>query len=175
MRTEPGSRRGSSPSLKTGGLLGAGMWGNKETVVLRAPESEFERWEPLLSVIQASVRINPQWLAGEIQGQVERGGIALRTQAEIQRLEQEILSHQQTTNWEINNDVFLTLMEREEFVNPHSNEVEMGTNQYQVRWQNSLGDVIYTDDEFYDPNTDIDLQLTKDFKLSTVRPRGPAQ
>ena len=66
-------------------------------------------------------------------------------------------------------------MEREEFVNPYSNEVEMGTNQYQVRWQNSLGDVIYTDDEFYDPNTDIDLQLTKDFKLSTVRPRGPAQ
>ena len=157
------------------GTLGAGMWGNKETIALRAPESGFGMWEPLLSTIQGSIRINPQWIAGEIQGQIERGKIGLKTQAEIQRLEREMLDHQATTNWEINNDMFLTLMEKEEYVNPYTNEVEIGTNQYPERWQNSLGDVIYTDDEYYDPNTDVNLHLTQDFQRSPIRPRGPAE
>jgi hypothetical protein len=129
----------------------------------------------LLSTIQGSVRINPQWIAGEIQGQIERGKIALKTQAEVQRLEREMVDHQQATNWEINNDMFLTLMEKEEYVNPYTNEVEIGTNQYPERWQNSQGDVIYTDDEFYDPNTDVNLHLTRDFQRSPIRPRGPAE
>jgi len=30
-------------------------------------------------------------------------------------------------------------------------------------------------DRYDDPNADVNLQLTKDFKLSQVRPRGPAR
>ena len=86
-----------------------------------------------------------------------------------------MVDHQQTTNWEINNVMFLTLMEKEEYVNPYTNEIEIGTNQYAERWQNSQGDVIYTDDEYYDPNTDVNLQLTQDFQRSPIRPRGPAE
>ena len=32
-----------------------------------------------------------------------------------------------------------------------------------------------TADRYDDPNADVNLQLTKDFKLSQVRPRGPAR
>lgn len=62
------------------GQLGAGMWGNKETLYFRAPAAEFDYWARLLAVIQNSARPSPQWVAGELRGQIERGQIALRTQ-----------------------------------------------------------------------------------------------
>ena len=43
--------------------------------------------------------------------------------------------------------MYLTLTEQEEYVNPYTNEVEVGTNQWQHRWINESGDVIYTDNE----------------------------
>ena len=68
--------------------------------------------------------------------------------------------------------MFLTLTEQEEYVNPYTNEIEVGTNQWQHRWVNESGDVIYTDNESYDPNVDINLNRS-DFKRSKIRKRFP--
>jgi len=154
------------------GQLGAGMWGNKETFLVRTPKGEFRKWEPVISVIQNSVKINPQWIAGEIRGQAERGQIAINTQKEIERIGREITEHRQVTNSEIHNDMFLTLTDQEEYVNPYTNEVEVGSNQWKFRWVNESEEVIYTDSEEYDPNTDVELNRS-DFERTPIRKRGP--
>ena len=158
--------------IENWGQLGAGMWGNKETFYIRAPEKTLSAWEPVLSIIQGSVVVNRQWLAGEIQGQMTRSKIMLNTQRQVQQLDREILNHRQKTNAEIHNDVFLTLTDQEEYVNPFTKEVEMGSNQWRFRWINKAGDVIYTNDASYDPRTDVHLNRT-DFQLSPVRKRFP--
>ncbi|HQO58989.1 MAG TPA: hypothetical protein PLT76_09770 [Candidatus Omnitrophota bacterium] len=158
--------------IENWGQLGAGMWGNKETVLVRAPRDEFKKWEAVFSIIQNSVKIDPQWLSGEIRGQIQRGQIALNTQQEIQRIEQEIVTHRQKTNAEIHNDMFLTLTDQEEFVNPYTNEIDMGSNQWKYRWVNESGDVIYTDNGSYNPNVDIHLNRS-DYKKTPIRKRFP--
>jgi len=158
--------------IENWGQMGAGMWGNKETFLIRAPANEFADWEPVFSVIQNSVIINPQWLAGEIQGQIKRGEIMINTQREIQRIDREIVEHRQKTNAEIHNNMFLTLTDQEEYVNPYTKKVEIGSNQWRFRWVNESGDVIYTNDENYDPRTDVNLNRT-DFKRTPVRKRFP--
>ena len=156
--------------IENWGQMGAGMWGNKETIVFRAPADEFEQWLPILSIIQGSVQLNSQWLAGELRGQIQRGEIALQTQREINQINQQISDHQQTTTAEIHNDMFLTLTDQEEYVNPYTNEVEVGSNQWQHRWVNDRGDVIYSDREAYDPNTDVQMNVSG-FRRSSARRR----
>ena len=68
--------------------------------------------------------------------------------------------------------MYLTLTDQEEYVNPYTNEIEIGTNQWQYRWVSESGDVIYTDSEEYDPNIDINLNRS-DFKRSRIRERFP--
>ena len=48
----------------------------------------------------------------------------------------------------------------------------MGSNQWKHRWVNESGDVIYTDREDYDPNTDVHLNRS-DYKRTPIRPRFP--
>jgi hypothetical protein len=158
--------------IENWGAMGAGMWGNKETFFLRAPASEFDEWAPIFSVIQSSVILNAQWIAGELQGQAQRGQIALNTQREIQRIDQEIVEHRRKTNAEIHNDMFLTLTSQEEYVNPHTRQIEVGSNQWKYRWVNESGEVVYSNDQNYDPNHDIRLNRS-DFKKTPVRPRFP--
>ncbi len=158
--------------IENWGQLGAGMWGNKETFFIRAPKDVFEKWEAVFGIIQKSVKIDSRWLAGELQGQIKRGQIVLDTQREIQRIEQDIVSHQQKTNAEIHNDMFLTLTDQEEYVNPYTNEVEVGSNQWRNRWVNESGDILYTDSDSYNPNHDVELKRS-DFKKTPVRKRFP--
>lgn len=158
--------------IENWGQLGAGMWGNKETFLVRTPVNDFQNWEGVFNIIRNSVKINLQWLIGEIKGQAIRGDIAVNTQKEIERIGREITSHRQKTNAEINNDMFLTLTDQEEYVNPYTNEIETGTNQWQHRWVNESGDVIYTDNEEYNPNVDLNLNRS-DFKKSKIRKRFP--
>ncbi len=139
------------------GHLMPGGWKNKSTFFARTPAEESKQWEPVAGIILSSVRLNPQWIAGEIQGQIKRGEIAAGVIRDVNRISREIAEHQQKTNAEINNDAFLTLTEQEEYVNPFSNDVEAGSNQWEHRWTNPGGDLIYTDNEDYDPNIDIDL------------------
>ncbi len=159
-------------TIENWGQLGAGMWGNKETFSFRAPAGQLAAWIPVFSIVQESVQISPQWLAGEIRGQIERGQIAAKTQQEVQRIEQAIVEHRQRTNAEIHHDVFLTLTQQEEYVNPYNGRVEVGSNQWKHRWINGGGEVVYTDDPSYDPNADVDLNRS-DYKKTPVRKRFP--
>lgn len=154
------------------GRLGAGMWGNKETFLIRTPVGQFKEYAPVFSVIQNSVKINLQWIIGEVKGQATRGRIAINTQKEIQRIGKEIAEQRKKTNAEINNDIFLTLTEQEEYVNPYTKEIEVGSNQWKYRWENESGDIIYTNDENYNPTTDININRN-DYKKSKVRKRFP--
>lgn len=156
--------------IENWGQLGAGMWGNKETYFIRTPINEYKKWEPIFSVIQNSVKLNINWLIGEIKGQETQGKTVIETQKEVQRIGREIAEHRQKTNAEINNDMFLTLTDQEEYVNPYTNEIDVGTNQWQHRWINESGDVIYTDEADYNPNVDINLNVSN-FKRSKVRKR----
>jgi len=158
--------------IENWGQAGAGMWGNKETFFIRAPGNGFEQWEPVFSLMQNSVLINSQWLAGEIRGQMQRAGIVAQTMQEIQRIDREIVEHRQKTNAEIHNDMFLTLTDQEEYVNPYTNQVETGSNQWQYRWVNESGEVVYTNREDYNPNQDVNLNRS-DYKKTPVRKRFP--
>ena len=60
----------------------------------------------------------------------------------------------------------------EEYVNPFTNEIEYGSNQWKYRWINPNGDVIYTDSEEYDPRVDVKLNRT-DYKRTPIRKRFP--
>ena len=154
------------------GTLIPGGWKNRSTFFARAPADEFEAWEPVAGIILNSVKLNPQWVIGEIKGQRARGETVTRVYQDINRIGREMVEHQQKTNAEIMNDAFLTLTEQEEYVNPFTNEVEVGSNQWEHRWTNPSGDIIYTNNEYYDPNTDVDLNRS-DFKKTPIRKRFP--
>ncbi|MBK8944750.1 MAG: hypothetical protein IPM32_05685 [Ignavibacteriae bacterium] len=158
--------------IENWGQLGAGMWGNKETFLVRTPQNELKNWEAVFNIIHNSTKININWLVGELKGQAARGQILIDTQNEIQRIGKEITEHRQRTNAEINNDMYLTLTEQEEYVNPYTNEIEIATNQWKHRWVNQSGDVIYSNHEDYDPNIDININRS-DFKRSKIRQRFP--
>jgi hypothetical protein len=115
------------------------------------------------------VEIDARWLAGEIRGQIERGEIARRAQAEIQRIEREIVEHRRRTFAEINNQMHHALMGTDEYVNPHTHKTEVGTNAYAYRWVNANGEAIYTDDSNYDPAR----QGLAGYSRSPVRKRFP--
>lgn len=152
------------------GSMGAGLWGNRDTFLFSAPASDCERWWPVLSAIHRSLRFDRNWLVREIKGQQTRATVMDRTLQQMQDIDRQITDHRRKINAEIHNDMFLTLMEQEEYVNPFTGEAEMGSNQWRHRWVTEQGDVLYTDDETYDPNTDIDLHV-KGFKRTPARPR----
>ncbi len=152
------------------GQMGAGMWGNKSCLYIRAPKGEMKGWAPVLETIHTSVVINIQWLIGEIKGQQVRGGELTKVQQQIQNIDKDIAALRQKTNHEIHNDMYLTLTDQEEYINPYTNELETGTNQWDHRWQNDLGEIIYTNNESYDPNTDPNMQVSG-FKRSVIRKR----
>ena len=150
------------------------LWDNNDTLSFRAPLDQFEMWEPLARIIIYSVQFNSTWVQQEIRGQAERAGIILRTQQEIARIEQEIVAHRQKTNAEINNDMYLTLTGQEEYVNPYTNEVERDSGDWKYRWVTEGGQILFTDNEDYNPNIDPDRPFNRsDFKRSQVRPRFP--
>ena len=150
------------------GRAGAGMWGNKETFYVRAPIGQLKKWEPILQEIRLSVIINQQWLQGEIRGQITRAGIMNQTLQQMQQIDREITAHRQKVNAEINHDFYLTMTEQEEYVNPFTQQVETGSNQWRYRWVNNQGEVIYTNQADYNPNTDARLHLSG-FKRSRIR------
>lgn len=150
------------------GQLGAGLWGNKETWYVRAEKSVFDANVPLFATIGNSVKINPEWLSREIRSQLTNSNIALQTQRDINRIDNEIAEHRARTNSEINEQMYLNLTGQEDYTNPFTGETERGTNQWNFRWENSQGDVIYTDNQNYDPDNDADI-LVKGFKRSVSR------
>jgi hypothetical protein len=151
------------------GDAGAGLWNNKDTFSMRAPVGELEKNARIVSVIMNSVQLNPKWVEGEIRGQITRNEIHIRTQEEIARLDREIVEHRRRTNAEINNQMFHNLMGTEEYVNPITKKVEVGSNSWNYRWVNERGEAIYSDDPNYDPKR----SGLEGFQRSPVRKRFP--
>ena len=158
-----------SAVLVNWGQVGAGMWENKETRFMRAPEGEFDAWVPTFAAMQASLQINPRWMAGEIEEQIRRNQIMIDTQQEVQRLEREIVANRQKVNAEIQNSMYLTLTGQQDYRNPFTGEfetrrVELG----KYRWVNDLGHEIFADRDIYNPNDDVNV-YQKGFRRSEPR------
>ncbi len=152
------------------GPTAAGMWENKETRFMRTSAAEFEQWLPVFAAMQASVQINPKWLADEIRGQMIRSQIVIDTQREIQRIEQEMVENRRKVNAEIQNSMYLTLTGQEDYRNPFTGDYETRPNDLgKFRWVNDLGQEVYSDNNLYDPNTDPNL-YHHGFQRSQARP-----
>lgn len=148
------------------GARGGGMWKNRETILIRAPEGKLESWEPVLSVIQNSGKWNMSWIAGEVNGQRKRAGQVLATQQEIQAMDNAINENRRNTYAEINKDMYYTITSQDEFSNPFTGEKEIDTDNWQRRWIDASGNIIYSNDQNYDPNIDPNLNVSG-FRLST--------
>ena len=168
------------------GPQGGGMWGNHDTLLVRAPQDEFETWEPALHFVRQSVKLDLHWVAQEAvsqeflsrsflnaqQAAQARDRRILEVQRQLQDLDRQIVDHRARTNAEISNDQYLTLMNQEEYVNPYTNEIDIGSDQWDHRWVNESGDQFYTDNEDDDPNIPGELNRT-DWRRTQVRPRFP--
>lgn len=150
------------------GQAGQGIWKNRSTIYARAPIAEFSKWETAFQMIGNSVTLNMQWIAGEIQGQIQRGQIVQQTQQEIQRIEREILDNQRKTNAEIQKGMYLTVTAQGEYYNPYTKETEIGSTDYKYRWVGENGTTIYTDNPNYNPKMDEEFKVF-DFKLTPVK------
>ena len=143
-------------------------WKNTRTLTFRAPVKHFIRWRPVMDIMRSSVRFNLQWFTKESKGQRERAKIVMKIYEEMRRIDQEIINKTTINREEIMNDNFLVLTEQEEYVNPHTGEVEVDTDAYKYRWKTDGGDVYYTNRE--DENPNLFLQRT-DYKRTPIRKR----
>jgi hypothetical protein len=149
-------------------MMGTGLWSNPFTVAARSPEAEYKRYEPVAKVIFNSFALNPRWMAAEMKGQTQRAKIVNDTMADIRKIDAEIAANRSKTMAEINDKQYLVLTGQERYVNPHTGQMELGSNEWKHRWEDSSGRVIYTDDGNWDPNYDPDLKLSG-FKRSQAR------
>jgi hypothetical protein len=150
------------------GRNAGGLWKNRGTILIRTPEGELEQWEPVFSVIQNSGIWSIKWVEGEINGQRQRAGQIALTQKELQEIDNAMAESRRNTNSEINKDIYHTLTGQEEFTNPFTGKPETDSNNWQKRWVNASGDIIFTNNPTYDPNRDPSLQV-QGFKLSVPR------
>ncbi len=150
---------------------GLGMWTNHETLAVRAPVAEFDQSAGLLGAIESSLKGNPAWVSGENRGAAARAHNALETQRTLQNQRHQMVERQRETNAEARHSSWLFLTGQDDYVNPHTGEVEQGSNEYRNRWVNSGGDVIYSNDPDYDPSWDTNLAGRSDYKLSPLRQR----
>lgn len=179
-------REGGCVVLEALGMLGAGMWSNKETILWRAPEDEFAAWDAVFDHIIASATPNPRWVVQEqanqqmlsrsfMQAQYaeqERARRQLEFQRSMQEMAQDIVEHRRQTYAEIRNDAYLMMTNQEEYINPYTREPEIGSNQWQYRWVTAAGDEYYTDHEGDDPNQ-LDGLNQATWERTPVRPRFP--
>jgi hypothetical protein len=149
-------------------MRAAMSWKNTRTLAFRAPAHEFDRWRPVMDIMRFSIRFNPQWILSEMKGQQERTRIVMHVYDEIRRIDREIVRNKTINREEIMNDNYLVLTGQEEYVNPHTKEIETDTDAYRYRWCTDGGDVYYTNNEDENPNTF--LQRT-DYELTPIRKR----
>jgi hypothetical protein len=152
------------------GYMGANLWSNTFSVAARAPEAEASRYSPIAKVIINSFVLNPTWLAAEQKGQQARAQIVTDTMKDLARIDREIAENRAKTMADINEQQYLTLTDQEKYINPHTGQVEFGSNQWKNRWENAGGEVIYADDSNWDPNLDPELKLSG-FKRSEAARR----
>ena len=127
-------------------------WKNTRTLAFRAPAKEFDKWRPVMDIIRQSLQFNLRWLIKEFQGQNNLAQKAAAVFKEMSRIDQEIMGKSNITQSEIMNDSYLALTGQEEFVNPHTKEVERDTDGFRYRWTTAGGDMYYTNNESENPN-----------------------
>lgn len=149
-------------------MRAAMTWKNTRTLSFRAPVEEFDQWRPVMDVMRSSVKFNPQWILKEAEGQRDRAAMIQKVFDEMRRIDQEMLMKTMINREEIMNDNFLVLTEQEEYVNPHTNEVEVDTDAFKYRWTTAGGDMYYTNVESEDPNTFLNR---RDYKRTPIRKR----
>lgn len=150
------------------GQMGAGLWGNKETWYVRTEKTLFNSFTPVFATIGHSVKLNPEWVAREIRSQQTNSKIVLQTRQVIAQIDKEITEHRALTNSEINNNMYLNLTGQEDYTNPFTGKTERGTNEWNYRWENAQGDVIYSDNQNYDPNKDVNIKI-QGYKKSHIK------
>ena len=149
---------------------GAFMWSNDDTIVFRAPASRFDDWKPALDTIRASRQPNPQWVAAVTKATGERAKAALETQRYIADVASQIVENRRRTHAEIRHEQWLFISGQEEYTNPFNGQTERDTSHYRYRWVNNQGDVIYTDENSFDPNTTEEYK-TREWKRTPIRKR----
>ncbi|MFH1154029.1 MAG: hypothetical protein V1793_09435 [Pseudomonadota bacterium] len=128
------------------------MWSNDDTVILRAPADEFDTLKPLLDTILSSRELNPQWVAAVTRAMGERARAAMETQQYINRTVSEIVENRRRTHAEIRHENWLFISGQDEYKNPFTGQVERGSSAFQYRWVNEKGEVLYCDENSFDPN-----------------------
>lgn len=146
---------------------GAFQWSNENTIMFRAPAAAFDAWKPVLDMIQTSRQANPQWLAAVEKAVGQRAKGALETQQYINRVANEIVENRRRTHAEIRHEQWLFISGQEEYQNPFTGEIERGTSAYRYRWENNQGEVLYVDENSYDPNR-YEEYNTREWKRSEV-------
>jgi hypothetical protein len=154
----------------TDSRAGAFMWTNEHTIQFRAPADEFEGWKPALDVIYNSIEMNPQWMAAVTKAMDQRSKMALETQRYINKVNNEILENRRRTHAEIRYENYLFLSGQDEYVNPFTKKVELDTSAYRHRWVDNQGNILYTDENSYDPNKQ-EQRPNREWKLTPSRPR----
>lgn len=149
-------------------MRGAMTWKNTRTLSFRAPVQSFERWKPVMDIIRFSIRFNPRWVLQEAKGQRERAEIVMKVYEMIRQIDREIARKSRVNREEIMNDNFLVLTGQEEYVNPHTGEIETDTGAFKVRWETPQGDLYYTNREDENPN---DIFHVTGFKKTEIRKR----
>ncbi|MCB2188214.1 MAG: hypothetical protein KQJ78_17480 [Deltaproteobacteria bacterium] len=150
------------------GQLGVGMWSNQETLVLRAPLGQLAAWEPVFWIIHGSMQLNPNWVAGEVRGQIQRGQAAREMQAYEQKTMNEILEHRRKTYADIRKAMYLMMTGQAQYRNPHTGQLEVAPNRLKNRWVNGAGEEAYSNNPDFDPNRV--LPGRSDYKLTPEVP-----
>ena len=160
----------------------AGTWANDQSMLMRAPLAEANAWQPILETVMRSIRLDMDWLSKELRASEQRAQMSseqqhqqqqrdqkvLETQRELQRMDHEIWSSRAKSNEQIQHDNYLTLTAQQDYVNPHTREVETDTSDYRFRWETSGGEKIFSNDPNYDPRKD-DRIWTKDWGLTPAK------
>jgi len=146
---------------------GALSWSNENTLMFRAPAGSFDQWKGVLDMIRESLTFNPNWLASVQRNGDARAKEALETQRYINRVNEEIAANHARTNAEIAHEDWLLLTSQEEYKNPYTGEVERGTSEYAHRWENNEGDILYTNENGFDPNS-FEEYNSREWKKSEV-------
>jgi hypothetical protein len=169
--TEGGQRyREVLRTIITDARTGAFMWTNEHTIQFRAPMNEFEAWKPALDVIYNSIELNPQWIAAVTRAMDQRAKMALDTQRYINKVANEIVENRRRTHAEIRYENYLFITGQDEYVNPFTKKVELDTSAYRHRWMNNHGDILYTDENVYNPN-EHEKRPNYEWKQTPARPR----
>ncbi len=144
------------------------MWSNGDTFQLRAPVDRFDRMKPLLDTIRLSKEMNPAWVQAVTKAVGDRIRAANETQQYINRVAGEIAENRRRTNAEIRHQDWLFISGQDEYRNPFTGKIERDTNYYRYRWVNNEGDVLYTDQNDFDPNR-YEEYNTREWKKTPVK------